>query len=72
MIDIDEISKDVTDLLVRVHGTINVLHKPDIIQADRKLQGIRDKLGSLLFKINKAKKDSDNTLSDLVKEVINK
>jgi len=48
--DNDELTNDLKDLLVRVEGTINVLRKPNVIRADQKLQGVRDKLRHMLFK----------------------
>lgn len=55
--DKSELMNDLKDIIVRVQGTSNVLRKPDIILADRKLQGIRDKLKNLLYKVNNENKN---------------
>ena len=51
MINQEELRDTVTDILVRIEGTINILHKPDIILADRKLQGLKDKVQHLLARL---------------------
>ena len=63
----EDIAIDVKDLLCRIEGTINVLHKPDVLLADRKLQGIRDKLKHLLFKIVKA--PTPNEADELIEQL---
>jgi hypothetical protein len=63
----EELTNDLKDLIIRVEGTINVLHRPDVIRADRKLQGIRDKLVALLIKATKEKPVT--SAEELVKQV---
>ena len=51
--DHNELINDLKDLLIRVEGTINVLRKPDPIRADQKMQGVKDKLRHMLFKVSR-------------------
>lgn len=67
--DKNELISDVRDLLIRVEGTINILHKPDILQADRKLQGIRDKARHLLCKLINEGKSKDEFLVKKIQNV---
>jgi hypothetical protein len=65
--DKNEIINDVRDILIRIEGTINILHKPDVLQADRKLQGIRDKARHLLSKLIEEGKSKDDLLVKKIK-----
>ena len=65
----NELIEDVRDLLIRVEGTINILHKPDIVQTDRKLQGIRDKARHLLSKLVNEGKSKDEFLVKNIQNV---
>jgi hypothetical protein len=67
--DRSELINDLRDLLIRIEGTINVLHKPDVIRADRKLQGIQDKARHLLWKVVNEKSGSDETLVKQIQSV---
>ena len=59
---------DLTDILVRIEGTINVLHKPDVIVAHRKLQGLRDKVRHAMQRVSNDK-SSEVLLKDRIQEV---
>lgn len=67
--DSNELENEVRDLIIRVEGTINVLHRPDVIRADRKLQGIRDKLRHLLYKAVQERKPKDTPAKSLVDKI---
>ena len=67
--DSNELENEVRDLIIRVEGTINVLHRPDVIRADRKLQGIRDKLRHLLYKAVPERKPKDTPAKSLVDKI---
>lgn len=60
----EEILSDIKDILIRIEGAKNVLRKGDVLAVQRKLQGMQDKAGSVLSKLNK---DNDSVL-DKVKE----
>lgn len=66
--DNNELLNDVKDLIVRVEGTLAVLRRPyggpDVLRADRKLQGLRDKLKHMLFKLSR-EKSNDTLVSQL-------
>lgn len=64
----EELITDVKDLLVRIEGTINVLHRGDQIRANQKLQGMRDKIGHMLLKLTK----EDAALNSKIQEAIGK
>ena len=62
----EELINDMKDILARIEGTINVLRKPDPIRADRKLQGLRDKARSMLYKIaNESRGDAESLVKKL-------
>lgn len=50
-----EYLEQMKDILVRIEGTINVLHKPDVIVAHRKLQGLRDKVRHIMQNVISSK-----------------
>lgn len=65
----DEAIREIKDLIIRTKGTSNVLAKPDIKCAQRKLQGIHDKLNDLLYRLSTEEKDDSEKLVERIKEI---
>jgi hypothetical protein len=66
----DEYLQQMKDILIRVEGTINVLHKPDVIVAHRKLQGLRDKVRHMIQRVAASNKPQGISLENNIQEVI--
>ena len=60
------LEKEVVDLLYRVEGTIKVNEQGNPLLVDRKLQGVKDKLTSLLSKTRK--KNLDEVVLNSIEE----
>ena len=65
----EEYLQQMKDVLIRIEGTINILHKPDVILAHRRLQGLRDKVRHMIHRTATSDKFENTSLEDHIQEV---